>query len=198
MLASSRGLCGGAGFHGRDLRPKSRRCAAVGLRNAPAGAVNPAPTNNFMFWTNRDGRNHPGNRRAGCPHPAGPCGGAPAGGPWPSPTNRDGRPAKRTAAPRYCNLCRGRCLHRPGNLAPPPTPRADMESAPTTPWQTAGQTVWPQPCRQTQGGMPLFFKKTKAPRCPKWAAGRCFIFVLYFSQGFSQALSRAARCAARR
>ena len=30
---------------GRDLRPKSRRCAAVGLRNAPAGAVNPAPTN---------------------------------------------------------------------------------------------------------------------------------------------------------
>ena len=29
---------------GRDLRPKSRRCAAVGLRNAPAGAVNPAPT----------------------------------------------------------------------------------------------------------------------------------------------------------
>ena len=32
---------------GRDLRPKSRRCAAVGLRNAPAGAVNPAPTNKF-------------------------------------------------------------------------------------------------------------------------------------------------------
>src|SRR5699024_7126984 len=32
---------------GRDLRPKSRRCAAVGLRNAPAGAVNPAHTNKF-------------------------------------------------------------------------------------------------------------------------------------------------------
>ena len=32
---------------GRDLRPKSLRCAAVGLRNAPAGAVNPAPTNQF-------------------------------------------------------------------------------------------------------------------------------------------------------
>ena len=157
---------GGAGLPGRDLRPKSRRCAAVGLRNAPAGAVNPAPTNkfyvldqpgwppprviatsvgddacivpgtsrrrggspggmnpaptddgkapgqtrnhnpavlqtrvgddacivpgtsrrrrgpgrdesrpyeqNFMFWTNRDARNHPDDRRAGCPHPAGP------------------------------------------------------------------------------------------------------------------------------
>ena len=29
-----------------------------------------------MFWANRDGRRHPGGRRAGCPHPAGPCGGA--------------------------------------------------------------------------------------------------------------------------
>ena len=33
-----------ANTRGRDLRPKSRRCAAVGLRNAPAGAVNPSPT----------------------------------------------------------------------------------------------------------------------------------------------------------
>ena len=29
-----------------------------------------------MFWTNRNGRRHPDDRRAGCPHPAGPCGGA--------------------------------------------------------------------------------------------------------------------------
>ena len=29
-----------------------------------------------MFWTNRDSRGHPGDRRAGCPHPAGPRGGA--------------------------------------------------------------------------------------------------------------------------
>ena len=63
---------GGAGLPGRDLRPKSRRCAAVGLRNAPAGAVNPAPTNKFYVLGNRDGRRHPGERRAGCPHPAGP------------------------------------------------------------------------------------------------------------------------------
>ena len=62
---------------GRDLRPKSRRCAAVGLRNAPAGAVNPAPTNKFCA-SGRTGTaaTHPGVRRAGCPHPAGPRGGA--------------------------------------------------------------------------------------------------------------------------
>ena len=29
-----------------------------------------------MFWTGRDSRGHPDGRRAGCPHPAGPCGGA--------------------------------------------------------------------------------------------------------------------------
>ena len=48
------GTRGGVRFHGRDLRPKSRRCAAVGLRNAPAGAVNPAPTNKFYVLA------HPG------------------------------------------------------------------------------------------------------------------------------------------
>ena len=67
---------GVAGAPGRDLRPKSRRCAAVGLRNAPAGAVNPAPTNLPKRPVKPDGRGRPGGRRAGCPHPAGPCGGA--------------------------------------------------------------------------------------------------------------------------
>ena len=76
MLASSREPCGVAGAPGRDLRPKSRRCAAVGLRNAPAGAVNPAPTNLPKRPVKPDGHGHPGGRRAGCPHPAGPCGGA--------------------------------------------------------------------------------------------------------------------------
>ena len=52
-------VCGGAGFRGRDLRPKSRRCAAVGLRNAPAGAVNPAPTNRGKA------RDQPGKREPG-------------------------------------------------------------------------------------------------------------------------------------
>ena len=52
---------GGAGFPGRDLRPKSRRCAAVDLRNAPAGAVNPAPTNKF-YVLNQLGRPPPPGR----------------------------------------------------------------------------------------------------------------------------------------
>ena len=147
MLASSREPRGGARSRGRDLRPKSRRCAAVGLRNAPAGAANPAPTNIFASRTNRNGCGRPGGRRAGCPHPAAPRGIAyipvlnrrgaagvnarptergkhsgrpgrrnlaqtqtsvgadsisarlalpqgPAGGPWPSPTNRGERPPR--------------------------------------------------------------------------------------------------------
>ena len=62
---------------GRDLRPKSRRCAAVGLRNAPAGAVNPAPTNEFCAsGQTGTAATHPDDRRAGCPHPAAPRGGA--------------------------------------------------------------------------------------------------------------------------
>ena len=62
---------------GRDLRPKSRRCAAVGLRNAPAGAVNPAPTNKFCAsGQTGTAATHPDDRRAGCPHPAAPHGGA--------------------------------------------------------------------------------------------------------------------------
>ena len=48
-----------------------------------------------------------------------------AGGPWPSPANRNERPANQlTSAPRYCNLCRGRCSHRPGDLAAAQTSRA--------------------------------------------------------------------------
>ena len=38
----------------------------------PAGGINPAPTNKFVLWTNRNGPAHPGGRRAGCPHPAAP------------------------------------------------------------------------------------------------------------------------------
>ena len=125
MLASSRAPRGGANARGRDLRPKSRRCAAVGLRNAPAGAVNPAPTDKFLCFGPTGWRwhlcrfvgeghgppvdvhggarprgrgmplpykpseyvrpkgtaaTHPDDRRAGCPHPAAPRGGANAPG----------------------------------------------------------------------------------------------------------------------
>ena len=91
MLASSRGPRAAANTRGRDLRPKSRRCAAVGLRNAPAGGINPAPTNKF-YVLGQPGTCEPGN---------------------------------------VANLCRGRCLHRPADLAPPRTPAGGINPAPT-------------------------------------------------------------------
>ena len=41
----------------------------------PAGGPWPSPTNHGERPANRCGLDHPGDRRAGCPHPAGPCGG---------------------------------------------------------------------------------------------------------------------------
>ena len=101
------------------------------------------------------GRNRPGGRRAGCPHPAGPRGGANGSVlklPWcggrerpPYKFGKTRRPPRRIHAaarspgriwnpplqptaglqppvksrtPHCCNLCRGRCLHRPGGFAP--------------------------------------------------------------------------------
>ena len=49
-----------------------------------------------------------------------PCGGVRFCGRGHAPplqTVTNARPNGMTAAPRYCNLCRGRCLHRPGNFA---------------------------------------------------------------------------------
>ena len=74
-----------------------------------------------MFWTNRDSRGHPGGRRAGCPHPAGPCGDAkapflklPRCGGRERPPYGTGEAWRPTGQPRprvITNLCRGRCLH---------------------------------------------------------------------------------------
>ena len=50
----------------------SHRPGGTYAARTPAGGINPAPTNKFAFWTNRDGPAHPGGRRAGCPHPAAP------------------------------------------------------------------------------------------------------------------------------
>ena len=66
------------------------------------------------------GCNHPGDRRAGCPHPAALRGGANARGRDKS-RPYDRRKARTLPGNRtFCgiaNLCRGRCLHRPGNPA---------------------------------------------------------------------------------
>ena len=63
---------------------------------------------------NRDGRNHPGVRRAGCPHPAAPRGGANTPGGYgirPYGRRRMRRPTGKLRSRRTANPCRGRCLH---------------------------------------------------------------------------------------
>ena len=65
----------------------------------------------------------------------------PTGGPWPSPTNR----GKRRGQPgnhklhNTANLCRGRCSHRPADLAPPRTPAGGINPAPTNKFYTLDQ-----------------------------------------------------------
>ena len=85
-----------------------------------AGGACPSPANRGERPTKRDGPDHPGNRRAGCPHPAGPAAShGPAERSRPFPTNGAGRAANRENHGPYSttNLCRGRCLHRPGDPA---------------------------------------------------------------------------------
>ena len=134
---------------GGYLRPKSRTYGPVGLRNAPAGAVESAPTQVSRVGNARRSRLMRyirNDRRAGCPHPAAPRGAAntrgrdlrpksrlcaavglrnaPTGAVNPSPTNRNKRRGQRENN-KPCDItnpCRGRCLHRPGNPAPPQMP----------------------------------------------------------------------------
>ena len=71
-------VCGGTGVRGRGM---------------------PSPANRGERPTKRDAPDHPGNRRAGCPHPAGPAAArTSAGGINPAPTNRGKRPAARETA----------------------------------------------------------------------------------------------------
>ena len=125
MLASSRGTQRRRKVRGRDLRPKSRRCAAVGLRNAPAGGINPAPTNKF-YVLDQPGRPRPRVRTNPCRgrfHIGPVCGGAnaPRADMESAPTNG----GKARGQPEKCEPgdtttpCRGRCSHRPGDPAPP-------------------------------------------------------------------------------
>ena len=95
-----------------------------------------------MFWANRDIHGRPGDRRAGCPHPAGPCGGINApGGYGIRPYERGkarGQPG--TYEPgNVANLCRGRCLHRPANIAAARTPTGGINPAPTNRGKARGQ-----------------------------------------------------------
>ena len=149
-------------------------------RGHPRADMESAPTNLPKRPVKPDGRGHPGGRRAGCPHPAGPCGGARfrfwnrqgAAGVNARPTERGkhgGQPAKRGGVrfrgramalpykpggdtrppgkPRPCaitNLCRGRCSHRPGNLAAARTPAGGINPAPTNKFCVLGQPGRPR------------------------------------------------------
>ena len=81
----------------------------------PAGGPWPSPTNHGEHRAKWEGHTPPGGRRAGCPHPAAPRGGANACGRiWNPPLRPTAgpRPNGQTAALRLISgLCRGRCLH---------------------------------------------------------------------------------------
>ena len=96
------------------------------LSQVSAGGINPSPTTNGGSAAKPDSRNHPGGRRAGCPHPAGTRAAANTHGRIWNPPLRNGKACGQPGSRTLCgiaNLCRGRCLHRPGDLAPPQGPR---------------------------------------------------------------------------
>ena len=102
---------------------------------------------------NRNGRDHPGDRRAGCPHPAGPHGGANVCGriwnpPLRSMVRRSSdQPGNREPC-RTENPCRGRCLHRPGTPRGTGSSPGGINPAPTNLPNTTRQTGRPQPPRR--------------------------------------------------
>ena len=58
---------------GLALRPEIVPGTLWQRKRLRAGSIPPLRID-FMFWANRDGRRHPDDRRAGCPHPAAPRG----------------------------------------------------------------------------------------------------------------------------
>ena len=114
MLASSRGPRAAAGVRGRDKSlPYDQRWAC----DQPGS------------------RNHPDVRRAGCPNPAGPRAAANTHGRIWNPPLRNGKACGQPGSRTFCdiaNLCRGRCLHRPGGLALPQVSAGGINPSPTT------------------------------------------------------------------
>ena len=174
-----------AGGYGiRPLRPKRRgRWHRPG--NGQMGREIPPLRINFMFWANRGGRavktngcRFPGGRRAGCPHPAAPRGGAtPAGGYGIRPYDRRrarGQTGNR-GANGIANLCRGRCLHRPGNPAAARGSPGGINPAPTNNFYVwanrGGRAVKTNGCR-FPGGRRAGCPHPAAPRGGANARGR--------------------------
>ncbi len=133
---------------GRCLHRPGNPAAA----QTPAGGINPTPTAYDQRPANRNGRDCSGERRAGCPHPAGPgaavntpilelprCGGRerPPYGTW-----ETWRPPGRPQACVITNPCRGR-FHI-GPVCGGANTRGRGKSRPYGPRPTPGQPEWPR------------------------------------------------------
>ena len=121
------------------LRYRRGRCSHrpgdPALPQVSAGGINPSPTTNGGPAAKPDSRNHPGGRRAGCPHPAGLCAAANTHGRIWNPPLRNGKVRGQPGSRTLCDiahLCRGRCLHRPEDLAPPQVSAGGINPSPTT------------------------------------------------------------------
>ena len=129
-----------------------------------AGGINPSPTNHGERSAKREGHTPPGSRRAGCPHPAAPRGGANACGRiWNPPLRPTAgpRPNGQTAALRLYRTSVGddACTAPAGAFRRPTGPQARLlgrrssreprggarsrgraMALPYKPWRTPGQT----------------------------------------------------------
>ena len=150
MLASSRGPCVAARPRGRD---KSRPYEQI-----------------LCFRPNRNGRSPPGGRRAGCPHPAGPPAAANTPGGYgirPYDRRRAPRPTGKLRPCHTTNPCRGRCLHRPGDHAPPQGFAGGINPAPTNKFCVSGQTGTAVPHRADVGRDALIPPDLPPPQTPR-------------------------------
>ena len=175
MLASSRKPCGGGNPRGRIWNPPLRPAANAAAnrettnpaipktnvgddacivpetphcRKVPREGHGPPLQTMANAAANRNGCDHPVDRRAGCPHPAGPCGGANACGrdkslPY-KPRRAHGQPENHKPC-FITNLCRGRCSHRPEGPRTAARSRGRAMALPYEPWRTPGQPVRPRP-----------------------------------------------------
>ena len=138
-----------------------------------AGGACPSPTNHGKRPAKRDGLHHPGGRRAGCPHPAAPRAAAtPAGGYGIRPYNQRrarGQPGNRCPC-AIINLCRGRCLHRPANIAPPQGLR-EGHGPPLQTTANARPTGMAPPTRAAVGRDALIPPHPAPPRTPAGGYG---------------------------
>ena len=120
----------------------------------PAGGPWPSPTNHGEHPANRCGLDHPGDRRAGYPHPAGPCGGGNACGRDKSLPYKPRRARGQPENQKLCfitNLCRGRCLHRPEGPRTAARSRGRAMALPYKLWKMPRQTGAAATTRATVG-----------------------------------------------